>query len=273
MEFCMNEVSIMTRGDLPAHIRACAAHGIYQLEIRKAALLKYLASGGTLEQVRAVLEETGVRVACLNALEAVTFQDKRGRQELRELAEMLFYCCRYLNIPYIELVAAFDAPTDDVAEIHGETVNSLRELSDLARPYGVKLALEYMGVAPSSIKTFRQALDIINEVDRDNVGLLVDTWHHTVGGSAPEDLLRARADQIFVVHTSDCPRCEPGTLPRAQSFFPGEGEADIAGMVECLKRIGYGGVFSMEVMDPALQALPTEEFLERAKATTLPLLK
>ena len=43
-------------------------------------------------------------------------------------------------------------------------------------------------------------------------------------------------------------------------------------MVACLKRIGYGGVFSVEVMDPALQALPTEEFLERAKATTLPLL-
>ena len=136
----------------------------------------------------------------------------------------------------------------------------------------MKLALEYMGVAPSSVKTFLQALDIVNEVDRDNVGLLVDTWHHTVAGSAPEDLLRARADQILVVHTSDCPRCEPGTLPRAQSFFPGEGEADIKGMIACLKKIGYEGVFSVEALDPALLEMDTDAFLELAKAKTLHLL-
>ena len=121
--------------------------------------------------------------------------------------------------------------------------------------------------------TFLQALEIVNEVNRDNVGLLPDTWHHTVGGSAPEDLLKARADQIFVVHTSDCPRCEPRTLPRAVSVFPGEGEADIAAMVQCLKAIGYKGVFSVEVLDPDRQSLPTDEFLARAKATTLPLLQ
>lgn len=273
MEFCMNEVCIMNRDDLPAHIRAIAAHGIRRMEIRKAGLLGYLRSGGTLEEVKAALEETGMTVDCLNALEAVTFQDARGAQELRELAEFLFYCCRYLNCPNIELIAAFGAPTEDRAEIQAETVRALRELSDLARPYGVKLALEYMGLAGSSVVTFLQTLEIVRETGRDNVGILLDTWHHYAGGSAAEDILQAKGEEIFVVHTSDCPAASPLTTPRPLSYLPGDGAVDIAAMVACLRRIGYDGVFSVEVMDPALLAMDTDAFLEAAREKTLPLLR
>ncbi len=272
MEFCVNEVCIMERGDLPAHIRAIAAHGIRRMEIRKAGLLGYLRAGGTLEEVRQTLEETGMRVDCLNALEAVTFQDRRGRKELLELAEFLFYCCRYLNIPHIELIAAFGVPTEDEEEIRAETVRSLRELSDLARPYGVKLALEYMGLASSSVVTFLQALEIVRETGRDNVGLLPDTWHHCAGGSKPEDILQAGAEEIFVVHTSDCPAGEPCTVPRPLSYLPGDGAADIRGMIACLEKIGYEGVFSVEALDPALLGMDTDAFLELAKEKTMPLL-
>ena len=182
MEFCMNEVCIMQRDNLPAHIRAIAAHGIRHMEIRKAGLLSYLRSGGTLEEVKAVLEETGMAVDCINALEAVTFQDARGAQELRELAEFLFYCCRYLGCPNIELIAAFGAPTGDAAEIKAETVRALRELSDLARPYGVNLALEYMGLAGSSVVTFLQTLEIVRAV-------ISDLAEH---GPSEEELERVR---------------------------------------------------------------------------------
>ena len=272
MEFCMNEVCILQRDNLPAHIRAIAAHGIRHMEIRKAGLLSYLRSGGTLEEVKAVLEETGMAVDCINALEAVTFQDARGAQELRELAEFLFYCCRYLGCPNIELIAAFGAPTEDAAEIKAETVRALRELSDLARPYGVNLALEYMGLAGSSVVTFLQTLEIVRETGRDNVGILLDTWHHYAGGSAPEDILQAKAEEIFIVHTSDCPAGDPCTIPRPLSYLPGYGVVDIAAMVEHLEKIGYTGVFSVEALAPELLAMDTDAFLEAAKEKTLPLL-
>ena len=273
MNFCMNEFCIMDREDLPAHIRACAAHGIFHMELRKPALLSFLRSGGTLEEIRRTLEDTGVTVHCLNALEAITFHDAKGHQELTELAQFLFYCCRELRIPCIELIASFHVGTEDWDAIKAETVRSLRELSDLARPYGVKLALEYMGLAGASVVTFLQALEVIRETDRDNVGLLPDTWHHYAGGSAPEDILQARAEEIFIVHTSDCPAGDPCTIPRPLSYLPGDGAVDIRRQVECLKQVGYGGVFSVEVMDPALRAMETDAFLELAKERTLPLLQ
>ena len=125
----------------------------------------------------------------------------------------------------------------------------------------------------SSVKTFNQALSIINAVDRDNVGLLPDTWHHYAMGSTPEDILKARGEQIFAVHVSDCPRRKPGEALRSESYLPGDGVVEIGKMLEYLGKVGYRGPVSVEVMDPTLQALPAAELLELSKERTLPLLE
>ena len=48
---------------------------------------------------------------------------------------------------------------------------------------------------------------------------------------------------------------------------------EIGKMVACLHQVGYEGVFSVEVMAPALRAMDTNAFLELAKEKTLPLLQ
>jgi 2-keto-myo-inositol isomerase len=137
------------------------------------------------------------------------------------------------------VIGSFKTPADNEDEIRAETVQALRQLSDAARPYGVKLALEYMGVPASSVKTFKQALAIVNEVGRDNVGILLDTWHHYAGGSETDDILKADRGQIFIVHTSDCPRRDPLTAQRPESFMPGDGVVEIGAMLENLKKVYY----------------------------------
>lgn len=49
----------------------------------------------------------------------------------------------------------------------------LTELSDIAEPYGVKIALEFVGHPQCTVNTFEQAYDIVNTVNRDNVGLVL----------------------------------------------------------------------------------------------------
>ena len=75
-----------------------------------------------------------------------------------------------------------------------------------------------------------------------------------------------------MVHTSDCPRHEPFEALRAESFMPGEGAVEIAAMLENLKKVGYDGPVSVEVMSPEVQALPMDRLFELAKQTTQPLL-
>ena len=54
--------------------------------------------------------------------------------------------------------------------------------------------------------------------------------------------------------------------------MPGDGVVEIGAMLKNLKKIGYDGPVSVEVMAPELQALPTDRLLELAKGSTLPLL-
>jgi len=272
MQLCMNEITIAKQGTLIDHIEACARHGLTEMEIRKPFLLDYLRRGGSLEEVKAALDRCGVKPVCLNSIESITFNNKRGMRVLLEMSEYLFYCCRAIGCECVEVIASFKVPTEDVQEIHAETVQSLRQLGDVAKPYGVKLALEYMGLPISSVKTFDQALAIVNEVARDNVGILLDTWHHYASGSKTADILKADKGQIFIVHTSDCPEHAPLEALRPESFMPGDGVVEIGAMLANLKKVGYDGPVSVEVMAPELQALPTDRLLELAKQSAQPLL-
>ena len=206
MELCFNEMTVMKNGTLPEDIALCAQAGFSAVELRKGTLLRYLRGGGTLEALRQTLEEQHVRAASLNALESISFQTKDGGRMLRELSDWCFAACRVLGCDCMEVIASFNVPEGtSAAAICCETADSLLRLSDAAADYGVRLALEFMAVPGSSVRTFAQCAEILEAVDRANVGMLLDTWHFCAGGSRPEELSALRGDRLFMVHVSDCP--------------------------------------------------------------------
>ena len=273
MNFCINEMCLAQQGDLLSHIEECAAQDIKSMEVSKNSLIAYLRDGGTLETLGETFRRSGVAPVCVNSIESISFNTKRGMRVLREMSEFLFYCCRCLNCQCVEVIGSFKVPTKDEAQIEEETVQALRLLSDAAKPYGIRLALEYMGVADSSVFRFAQALSIVRKTGRENVGLLVDTWHHYASGSAPEELLEAAEEEIYMVHISDCPACRPGEAIRTNSLLPGQGDAPLQAMLENLSAIGYRGPVSAEVFAPSIRGLEPAEYISRTKAATMPLLK
>ena len=246
MELCFNEMTVMKNGTLPEDIALCAQAGFSAVELRKGTLLRYLRGGGTLEALRQTLEEQHVRAASLNALESISFQTKAGGRMLRELSDWCFAACRVLGCGCMEVIASFHVPEGiSAAAICRETADSLLRLSDAAADYGVRLALEFMAMPGSSVQTFAQCAEILEAVDRANVGMLLDTWHFCAGGSA-------RA---------------PFTAQRAESYWPGEGDAPLEELLRNVRAIGYDGPCSVEVMDPNVLALPAEEAIRRAAET------
>ena len=186
MELCFNEMTVMKNGTLPEDIALCAQAGFSAVELRKGTLLRYLRGGGTLEALWQTLEEQHVRAASLNALESVSFQTKAGGRMLRELSEWCFAACRVLGCGCMEVIASFNVPEGvSTAAICRGTADSLLRLSDAAADYGVRLALEVMAMPGSSVQTFAQCAEILEAVDRANVGMLLDTWHFCAGGSQP----------------------------------------------------------------------------------------
>ena len=272
MKLCINEMAMSSGGDILSHIKDVSAQDIRFMEISKACLANHLRSGGTLEEVRAALEEGRITPVCLNSIESISFNPKRGMRVLREMSEYLFYCCREIGCGCVEVIGSFKVPSQDPQEVENETAEAMAVLADAAKPFGIRLALEYMAVPGSSVQTFSRALSIVRKAGRENAGILVDSWHHCAGGSSPEELLGAKKEEIFMVHVSDCPACEPGTAVRTDSFLPGEGSAPIGQMLANLLSIGYEGPVSAEIMAPAIRALPPREYIARSKAAMLPLL-
>lgn len=260
MELCINEMMIKN-GDLLSHLEACAGCGVKYMEVSKGQLLSYLRGGGTLSELRQELAQHDITPVCINSVESISFNGKRGLRVLKEATEYLCYCSREIGCDCVEVIGSFKVPTGSWEEIHEETVQSLRELSDVAKPYRVKLALEYMGIAGSSVCTFRQAKSIIDAVGRDNVGILLDTWHHYAMGSHPEDILQAKGSDIFMVHVSDCPERAPGTALRTESCLPGEGVVPIRELLDHLTTIGYTGTVSAEIFSPAIREMPPAQLI------------
>ncbi len=268
MQLCMNEASILAHGDVLSHIRDCAETGLTGMELRKASLFRYFRSGGSLEELKRTLQDCSIEPVCLGAVEQFSFHTPRGFKAVLESCEYFCYISRSIGCDCVEVIASPDVGTDDWETIETETVSALTRLSDTASHYGVRLALEYMGVNNGSVPTFEKALSIVRRTGRENVGLLADTWHHYAAGSPVGDISMARPEEIFIVHTSDCPSCEPGTLPRSESYMPGDGAAPIVPILRELNGIGYDGVLSIETFLPAYAEMPVRDYLREVSDKT-----
>ena len=141
MQLCMNDVTIMKHEDLLTRIAAAGEADYPAMEIRKAAILQALREGHRIADIRGALEKAGIELACVNAVESITFNGKRGGRVLLEAAEYLFYLTKELGCDTVEVIGSFKAPTEDPEEIKKETAESLLRLSDVAKPYGIRLAL------------------------------------------------------------------------------------------------------------------------------------
>ena len=76
----------------------------------------------------------------------------------------------------------------------------------MAAEHGVRIGLEPLNPVSlnqeTAIWTLQQALDVIAEVDRDNVGICFDTWNLWQNPNLPE-AIAAAGEQLFLLQVSD----------------------------------------------------------------------
>ena len=114
-------------------------------------------------------------------------------------------------------------------------------------------------------------LDVVN---RDNVGWLLDFHFFHVADRSLESLARAGADRLLLVHVNDLPHLplEDLALGKATRVFPGDGAVATEGILKTLHQLGYQGPFSVEILDPKLLSWDPLEFSRMAKAKMLAVL-
>ncbi|MGM7666007.1 sugar phosphate isomerase/epimerase family protein [Microbacterium sp. A93] len=88
----------------------------------------------------------------------------------------------------------------------------IRVAADVARNSGVVLAIEALNRFETDlVNTVAQALELCDLVDRDNVGLTLDTFHMNIEEKNLGDAIRVAGDRIFSFQASESDRGTPGT--------------------------------------------------------------
>jgi len=124
-------------------------------------------------------------------------------------------------------------------------VTNLREAAKYAADLGVKLAIEPINRFETDlVNTVDQGLELLLEVDTDNIGLLLDTFHMNIEEKdIPAAILRA-AGHIVEVHACANDR---GT--------PGEDHLPWPKIAAALAQTGYEGPLIIEAFTPEIREI------------------
>jgi 2-keto-myo-inositol isomerase len=271
MELGLNGATTL-KADLATDIAAAGKAGFDFVEIWAAKLMGYLERGG-LRALRRDLKRAGVKAATLNSVERVTFNDPSGHVRMLEDFQRF---CRVAQAIDCETVLVVPSPRPkgiSLAAIERESVRVLRELSGIAKPYGVRLAYEFLGFADCTVNTLAQCAAIVEKVARPNVGLVLDTFHFFAGGSRLASIRQVDPGKIFVVHLNDVERAPRRKMHDALRLFPGKGIIPLTSILRALKAIGYSGKFSVEIFRPQYWNRPPLQVAREARATALAALR
>ncbi len=151
-------------------------------------------------------------------------------------------------------------------------VDNLREAAEIAKPFGVALMLEFSKFS-RFVGSLPTALKLVRDANHPNVRVMLDTYHFWSGISKFEDLELLRDGELHHLHFEDTPVDPPREiLGQPHRKFPGEGVAPLRRIVDVLKRKKYAGAASLEMFDPAIQAMDPYQVAQKARATIEPLI-
>ncbi|GAX89655.1 sugar phosphate isomerase/epimerase family protein [Effusibacillus lacus] len=267
MKIAFNQATTMKHSTLKKDLELCEKYGYELIEIRLDKLKEFLLDN-TVEDLKSFFETNRIKPYAFNALEFINFRDEAGYRQIIEDLKFLCNIGEGIDCKKIIVVPTFDIGDYTKSQIKEETARVLNELAKLAQPYGVKLALEFCGYPNCSINTFGQAYEIVKEVNRDNVGIVLDCFHFHALNSNIKDLQNADPNKIFVFHIDDCEDLPVGALRDHHRVWPGEGAIDLELILSTLKEIGYQEMVSIELFRPEYWEWDIERTIKVGKETT-----
>lgn len=248
MKLALNGATTM-KADLATDIRAASAGGFDCLEIWSAKLRTYLRSNTTTDLKR-MFDENSIEPYSINSIEHITFRDNEGRTGLRSECEEICRIASEINCPYVVVVPGRLPGDSSRADVVEESVKTLNEIAIIAEAYGISLAFEFLGQPDCSVQTLALADEIVRKTGRENVGLVIDSFHFYAGGSTIESIDALDPARLFIFHINDAEDLPRNQLEDRHRLLPGLGILPLTEIIRALRRIAYDRVASVEIFRP-----------------------
>ena len=116
------------------------------------------------------------------------------------------------------------------------SIKSVREIADYAKPLGIKLTLEIVNrFEQFMLNTAAEAKAYVDKVDRDNVYIMLDSFHMNIEEDSFKEAILTAGDKLGHFHIGE-----------ANRKCPGSGRLPWQEMADALHEIGYDGTVVME---------------------------
>jgi hydroxypyruvate isomerase len=161
------------------------------------------------------------------------------RDEFREGVELGIRYARALGCPKMNCISGLARPGEERAALRDTLVSNLRLAAREFKAAGLDLVLEPINthdVPGFLVARSPEAVEIIDAVGADNLGLQCDLYHTAMMGDDAASILAGCWPYIRHIQFADAPgRGEPGT-----------GRIDLPGLFAEIDRLGYRGWLSAE---------------------------
>jgi 2-keto-myo-inositol isomerase len=266
MKLALNGATTM-HADLETDVRAASAAGFDLIEIWAAKLREFLKTSAVAD-LKKLLEENNLKPYSINSIEHITFRTNDDYEKIKAETEELSRIAGELDCPFIVVVPGKLPERATEVEIVNESARVLNELADIADKYNVSLAFEFLGQTDCSVQTLDLCNEIVEKVNRPNVGNVIDTFHFYAGGSSFEAIEKMKPEKLFIFHINDAEDLPREQLTDAHRLYPGTGILPIREIKRRFDKIGYNRMVSIEIFRPEYWNEDPFEVAKKAKEAT-----
>lgn len=210
--------------------------------------------------LKSILTEIDIPVSAIGTGQAyaeeglhLTHPDKNIREKAIERIKSHMALAESLStLVIIGLMRGKKESEIDADKINDWLIEALKELS--AYNENVKLAIEPINRYETDIvNTVKSGLNLIEKIDRNNIGLLLDTFHMNIEEPSITESINIAKSCLFHFHIADSNR-----------WYPGAGHINFKEVLETLDTVGYDNYISAEIMpmpDPDTAAKKTIDYM------------
>lgn len=282
MKIGYNEATAMNCSSLEQDLRLCEQNGFDFIELRLDMLHEYM-KNHTVEDLKQFFQTSKIKPHALNALYVYPelFNSKTSDDAQREKAlidEFIWGCeiAQQIGSHYFIVVPPLQKDPNGGPFIGSwqdsftNCVRILNQLSTLAKPYDIKLCFELVGFNRSSVRTVAHAWEIVKTVDKENVGLVFDSFNLYLYNRLNDFSVMQQIDvkKLFAVHINNGDDAPDNQLSQSLRRFCDHGVVNLSNFLTTLKKMNYTGMVSIEVFRPEYWQKSPEWVISEAYKTT-----
>lgn len=215
------------------------------------------------KEIKKVLDDNGMAVSSMlpapgggpgfNVASPLAEERREAVDQYKKVIEL----CSDLGGPTVMYIAGWQIYGTPRVQAWIWSCEALSEIAKTAADFNVMLVVEPTPTDSNLVESCDDAIEMMEEVGAQNVGLMFDTQHAYYRNEVPTDYVHRMGKDLRHIHLSELGRLPPGT-----------GRGDFVGLVTALREIDYQGYLTMEIgfnrrdVEPDLVARQAYDYLK-----------